>query len=470
MNMKSSFRKIQVARNFSNSSLEGVWIFHRHGDRTPNRFLLAEHRYDEEADFWLTKVPPTDMSHYEWLCEKIPTRIHKSNNGGVFLDAGRTPYGYLTWKGMNQMYQKGVQFAMIYHANDEIPITDVYDINAFSTNYLRTVKSCQCFLDGLLSTPTGKFKENIRNFSHYENIVPEYFQETYDHDVIIEVRDRSIDTLNAFDKDPELMKQLVGNVVNTDEFLDRDTRAATLAARLTNFLPGLLKSKSFGGGSGINWIHASDHFVCRSSHGIPFGKFSNLEYDPNTEITLKGMHHSTLAHLSWRFRMWYQSPKLLSAIAGPPLKEILNQIETASGNTDILKRKPFTVYSCHDVTILSILYGLNATFLASDEDLLTVGITDTKGDNRWRYWPDYASTLAIELLRVQNEDGGFHHKVRVRLNEDPVSTINAIKEKDIDMSLGTFQQQVVSLIRDELRVEKDIDQSRAGRDLVSWTD
>jgi hypothetical protein len=466
---KLSTRKhlnLRKLSDFSDSTLEGIWVFHRHGDRSPNRFLLAEHRYDEEAEFWLTKVPPTDLTHYEWLRQMIPTRIHESNNEGKFLDAGRAPFGFLTWKGMNQMRDKGYQFASRYHRNFDDPITDHFKIKAYSTNYLRTVKSCQCFLDGLFSRSGNHVKEN---FTQYEHIDPEYFQTSLNHDVVIEVRDRKQDTLNAFDKSPELMKKLVGDVVNTDEFLERDTKATTLAARLTNFLPGLLNSRSYGGSSGINWIHASDHFVCRSSHDIPFSKYSNLEYDPNTELALKGMHHSTLAHLSWRFRMWYQSPPLLAAIAGPPLQEILNHIEEALGSSNLLKRKPLTIYSCHDVTILSILYGLNATFLAPEKDLKDVNVLDSRGENRWRYWPDYSSTLAIELHRVKRDTGLFDHEIRVMLNEVPVSTIGAIKARKTDMSLETFQN-LVSNLNDTIchDVQSKID-TDVERDMSGWT-
>mmetsp|Transcript_17448 Transcript_17448/g.25437 ORF Transcript_17448/g.25437 Transcript_17448/m.25437 type:complete len:166 (+) Transcript_17448:450-947(+) len=152
-------------------------------------------------------------------------------------------------------------------ANGDVErFTDDWEIKAYSTNYLRTVKSCQCFLDGLLSTapddsPASTSPSNGDDSkvvqTHYENINPQEYQraksaEHEDNRVTIKVRDRKDDTLNAFDKSPELMKSLVQDVVTTDHFIDRDTKAS-----------------SYGGPSGINWIHASDHFVCRSSHDAP---------------------------------------------------------------------------------------------------------------------------------------------------------------------------------------------------------
>ena len=51
------------------------------------------------------------------------------------------------------------------------------------------------------------------------------------------------------------------------------------------------------------------------------------------------------------------------------------------------------MYSCHDVTILSLLYALGADFLADEESAT------------WReYWPAYASTLVIELVRLDDQD------------------------------------------------------------------
>ena len=64
----------------SHEKVEGVWIFHRHGDRSPGRPLVAEHMYEAESQFWRTKIPPTDRSYYHAMCEKYPTNIHESNN------------------------------------------------------------------------------------------------------------------------------------------------------------------------------------------------------------------------------------------------------------------------------------------------------------------------------------------------------------------------------------------------------
>ena len=68
----------------------------------------------------------------------------------------------------------------------------------------------------------------------------------------------------------------------------------------------------------------------------------------------------------------------MAAIAAPPLREIADQLLHAT-TLGAKERRPFTIYSCHDVTILALLYGIGADFLA--------------GDDRapWRnFWPEYS--------------------------------------------------------------------------------
>ncbi len=299
----------------NNEEIEGVWVFHRHGDRSPGRPLIAEHMYEQESQFWRSKIPPLDRSFYNALKDKIPTRIHKSNNDGKFLDAdsGREPYGFLTWKGMDQMYNTGKTISQRYSQSNLIAqdFLNTWGVKGYSTNYLRTVMSVQCFVDGLLFSSSNSISKN--SIHSYEKISAKQYSDTRpslfnDDETIIEVRDRKEDTLNAFDKHPEFMKSLVADVVSTPEFIDRDSKAGCMAARLANFLPGLAKATSYGGPSGINWIHAADHFVCRSSHGLPYSKFSQSEHDANAEATLSAMSYGVVSHLTWRFRTWYQSP------------------------------------------------------------------------------------------------------------------------------------------------------------------
>jgi hypothetical protein len=234
-------------------------------------------------------------------------------------------------------------------------------------------------------------------------------------------------------------------------------------------LPGLARKKRNTTGfnaspSGINWIEASDHFVCRSAHQIPFSRFSDFEHDTQVEETLRALSHQTKAHLAWRFRQWYKNPKLLAAIAAPPLREILDQLLAAT-KMGVRERHPFTIYSCHDVTLLAILYGIGAEFLSNDQ----------KGG--WRFWPKYASSLILELVQVENGS----HVVRILLNGKPVISVDRLDYYwDADQSralgqgpggmllTGDFEDIVKKLEAESNRKEK-AESSIAERDMSNWT-
>lgn len=94
------------------------------------------------------------------------------------------------------------------------------------------------------------------------------------------------------------------------------------------------------------------------------------------------------------------------------LREICDQLLAA---TDMEmqghERRPFTIYSCHDITILGLLYGIGADFLSGDEM------------GGWRFWPPYASSLVFELVRITQENQEQAHVVRVLLNGKPVFSV-----------------------------------------------
>ena len=450
-------------------TVEGVWVFHRHGDRTPTRPLASRsadsRRRNSESDFWNSVIPSgRPCPVYASLSSRYPPDVHTSN-GAEFLDAARDPYGFLTYRGMDQMRDAGRRCAVRYNRighQSEIrgpdpprrvvggkggdgssgwcigfgnDLSEYWDIEASSTNYLRTVKSAQCFLDGLVGTG----KEGGRDYwdAFADRAAASDGEGGRGDDRAgpsVRVRDREGDTLNAFDRDPDLMRDLVSDVVSGDEFARVDGAASPLAALLAGSLPGLAEDRgrhAFPSPSGINWIHAADHFVCRGSHGVPYTAFSGAggdELDPSSaaaaaraEQVLAALRGPTLSHLAWRFRMWYRSPPLLAAVAAPPLREVEGGVRDAL-TLDQGDKRPFAVHSCHDVTILSLLYGVRASFLMDDEDKAG------GGDGGMNFWPPYASTLIFELVRTRprhmmSNDGGDPddtHAVRILLNGAPV--------------------------------------------------
>jgi len=160
------------------------------------------------------------------------------------------------------------------------------------------------------------------------------------------------------------------------------------------------------------------------------------------ERVMEAMGGGVLRHLIWRFRKWYEDGELLSNVAGPILGELMGQVlDVAHGDGDAgeeMRRPPLVVYSCHDVTILGLLYGIGADFVASDDQLVEAGIDEdfTCSEQRWQVWPEYASTLLFELVRVREEGGegdgttkegsDCSHVVRVVLNGKPVRVMASL--------------------------------------------
>jgi Histidine phosphatase superfamily (branch 2) len=434
--------------------------------------MSPQHRSNDEAAFWVARLPfPDTASAFQALSTRFPLEILPGTNQGRFIDAKRNPFGFLTQTGLEQLKDTGHRFFNRYnHHGHHLPdrlewrwdvaqdFLSVWDVNVYSTNYLRTVMSAQSFLDGLLGSscyvPESRREFNPNVFN--EPQVPDHSWTdaaalgNSDELVRVRVRDVSNDPLNAFDRNPELINELVMEVMESTEFNKRDGAAAPLAARLANVLPGLARQHqsdfSKRAPSGINWVEAADHFVCRSAHGLDFAKFSDFEHDDRVEQTLTAMFHPTLTHLAWRFRQWYQNKRLLAAIAAPPLREIADQM-TATPELGAGDKRPFTVYSCHDVTILGLLYGIGADFLADDHS------------SSWRWWPKYGSQLVFELVRVH---GGAtqsdSYLVRVLLNGKPVLSVDHGDQIRTRAPLGSGPKQLLH-VDDFLNVVKALEEA-----------
>ncbi|KAL7508486.1 hypothetical protein ACHAWX_000730 [Stephanocyclus meneghinianus] len=413
-------------------------------------------------------------------------------NGFIFYQ----PFGFLSILGMDQMREVGRRFRNRYEKlghRVSIPdskddpssyaFLDHWEVQAYSTNYLRTVMSVQCFLDGLIgSRNDGQTQKRCKTANKSSRIIyaggglSHYYKEAGFHEqlellnksmltteedmghaiggrstVKVEVRDKQIDTLNAFDRRPKMMNDLVKDVIATEQFQRIDSMALPLASKLCDFLPGLRGApQAFGGTpSGINWIHANDHFVCRRAHSVPLLAFTDHEgkdYEVEAEAKLESMAIPVMSHLAWRFREWYSSPRLLAAVSSPPLREIMGQMHDAVDRS-LEERRPFVLYSCHDVTLLGLLYAIGADFLVSGEDcggtkmqeegkVIHCGLDDGLIANHcldqssWRWWPAYSSTIAFELVKVEGQPGVDGHFIRVVLNGKALRLVPMLSADD----------------------------------------
>ena len=117
---------------------------------------------------------------------------------------------------MDQMKQSGRNFAARYNTyghctvdgntkeecDDNLDFLDSWDVKAYSTSYLRTVKSLQCFLDGLL----GKSKpDSLLNESYGNITAANYLINDPPHsspDIKVKVNYPVCDALNAYDMYP----------------------------------------------------------------------------------------------------------------------------------------------------------------------------------------------------------------------------------------------------------------------------
>lgn len=97
-------------------------------------------------------------------------------------------------------------------------------------------------------------------------------------------------------------------------------------------------------------------------------------------------------------------------MAGPALHEVLMELKTAVKNKDSLSsktKKPFRIYSCHDVTILALIYAIEGIHLDSTKSFLP--------------WPTYATCFTLELVRTaENDESEPRYSLRAFINKAPI--------------------------------------------------
>ena len=147
------------------------------------------------------------------------------------------------------------------------------------------------------------------------------------------------------------------------------------------------------------------------------------DIDIDVERKFASLKEATLSHLQKRFHGYYSNPSLLGEMAGPALNEValeMNKVvsEHAATKTPAATsktKKPFRIYSCHDVTILALLYAMRDRYLVGAEP---------------PSWPTYATCLTLELVRLEEKKTAKTTRaasfvVRAWLNEAPIPTFSS---------------------------------------------
>ena len=153
---------------------------------------------------------------------------------------------------------------------------------------------------------------------------------------------------------------------------------------------------------------------------------------------MQSLSHATVSHLTTRFGSYYKNQSILAEMAGPALEDIrLEMKETASSSKSRL-RKPFRIYSCHDVTILSLLFAIRDRFLVCSDDEIkrrkpgSSSLDESNNDSHClsrSEWPMYATCLTFELIRVKamGEKGGDDKFiVKAWLNGPPIPKFHVV--------------------------------------------
>ncbi|CAM9248854.1 unnamed protein product [Ascophyllum nodosum] len=358
-------------------------VFHRHGDRSPLKGHTPDEEFNppespcgganpetqkcdglprpkEEAvstaeEFWREKlVSPEDVEHLDKL---YPLQV--SPEEAVPPDEVSAPFGCLTSLGLRQLQDRGRRLRERYSHCD----LSNARLQAFSTNYRRTQLSAQGFLDGLLDGRGG---------------------------VPVVVMPRSQNFLNRWESRGREMAELMLSVEADSYFRDREeTVGGALKRQLHALDPALFPLPP---GGKFRWMMAADYFMSARARGL------------RVAPELDALGTDTIRQLTWRFGRFYGKREMLRMMAGPLLEHVVQCAMTSSSagvydseetrvspaaGGEAAKVSSVVSSSCHDVTILALLYAMQSD-LIDDED----------------YWPPYGSTIIFAVSETRGQEQG----------------------------------------------------------------
>ncbi|CBN79151.1 conserved unknown protein [Ectocarpus siliculosus] len=429
--------------------LLSLLVFHRHGDRSP----LRGHTPDEELALPTAAAPaapgntrggsavgtgdgggsekpgrvaaPVRSAENFWRGQLVPPEVvrrldelypvKRSPGEAVPPDKESAPFGCLTSLGLQQLQDRGEQFRQRYSCDD----IDNAKLEVFSTNYRRTQLSAQGFLDGLLRAG-GR------------------------GGVPVVVRPRADDFLNQWESRGHEMYERMMVVESEPDFrVTEETVGGPLKRRLHALDPALFPLPQ---GGRFRWMMAADYFMSARARGL------------RVAPELDALGTATIRHLVWRFSRFYGDDEMMRTMVGPLLAHIIEcaagsdvagpatgsrNVPGADASGGSLSRVVSS--SCHDVTILALLYAMEADLL-EDRD----------------YWPPYGSTIAFEVSstggvsgpgrgprggRGEDKGGGGDLVLKISVDGEPLrSRLFAGKGGDGIIPLSDFHTAVRSFL------------------------
>jgi hypothetical protein len=488
-----------MTRRMNSQALTILW--HRHGQRAPTRGILCNAppsnsptimstvnsnpnaadqttttstflstssssststEQEQENDMWASLLPPETL--IEHLNTNIPIDYHLLNPRP--RDILTYPYGCITHIGIQHMYKIGETLRSRKGDRDEdgdgnIRRTMIKGVRA--TNYQRTQASTQALISGLLGykEPTTMSKGVLK-------------KEDQGEDVQVEVRHIESCAMSFYEGRQKLATSLVGNVVETDAYrmLEKGGLPVFIAGGIQPFnseneitktkdlreecqevveaigklFPAMMR-QTLDGQDTLDWIAANDYYACRIGNEID----TDYPHPKGVHKSLRRYEHFVRCMVAHRYGTYFSDPVKIAHFAVPLLVDAIELVEShhqeeGEEEEEYIQREnviectqeSLEVFSCHDVTLLGLLFALHCPLALSpdqfvgwpetppaeirgshSESATMIGSTRSLGvclgqQGRAAYlWPDYGSTLEIRCMSSVDDES--------KLNDDLIT-------------------------------------------------
>ena len=366
-------------------------IFHRHGHRSPAKSLLA----GGDVETWLPLL--LSKNTLDELANRFPVVSHTSN--GEPKDVVSHPFGCLSNKGFAHLVERGramgQKFPFIRGLHPSC-------FRVYATNYQRTQLSACGLLSGLMKEPTSNKR------------------------TVINVRPMAACSMSFYDGHSDRALGMIKKTQATKMFRDVEDSEPVVRVKtaFANKWPRvLLKSPDL---KTFDWPAAFDHFACRRAHKLPvwLGDTGDIHEGEGYDKLDAFISH----HMSSRFWLYYQDHEHIAAVAKPLLVDLLqsltdpaggpveqdanipssgNSTTSSSANVNTLATNAnstnslLTIFSGHDVNLLSLLTALGSDFIGKDAPS--------------GYWPEYGDVIYFQLQGDQQTVQTFINNVPLNL-------------------------------------------------------